>query len=64
VSRAALALRDHKVIDRCAREGTAVVFVMGGGYATDIEDIVDIHFHTVASAARFAETGVPTPISL
>ena len=63
VSAAALAERDRMVIERCAHEGAAIVFVMGGGYAADIEDIVAIHFHTVASAARFAETGVPIATS-
>ncbi len=52
VSKAALAERDRLVYDACARAGAPVVVVMGGGYAANIEDTVDIHIQSVAEAAR------------
>lgn len=52
VSKAGLAERDRIVFDACERAGLPVAVVMGGGYAPDVDDIVDIHFATVAEAAR------------
>ena len=52
VSKAALAERDRILYDHCARAGVPVAIVMGGGYAAEVEDTVDIHFHSVAEAAR------------
>jgi len=49
-----LAQRDRIVFDLCAGAGIPVAITMAGGYAADIEDIVDIHFQTVAEAARRA----------
>ena len=46
-----LARRDAMVFDRCRRGGAAVVVVMAGGYAKDVNDIVDIHFQTLVQAA-------------
>jgi len=42
-----LLLRDQMVIQRVRREGVPVVVVMAGGYGVDINDTVDIHYHTV-----------------
>lgn len=50
-----LAERDRVVFDRCLSEDVALAAVMSGGYANDVEDIVDIHFATVQTAARYAE---------
>lgn len=54
VSKVGLASRDHLVFDYCKRSGLPVAVVMAGGYAPRVEDIVDIHFETVCTAARFA----------
>lgn len=49
-----LAARDRMVLSRCRQAGMSVVVTMSGGYAPNVEDIVDIHFQTVAIAAEFA----------
>lgn len=54
VTKQGLARRDELVFDACGSAGVPVAVVMGGGYAQDIDDTVDIHFNTVASAARHA----------
>lgn len=48
----AIAARDALVCDATARAGAALAVVMGGGYADDPAEIVDIHFNTVRCAAR------------
>ena len=52
VSKTALAHRDEMVFSRCRDDGVPVAVAMGGGYAQDIDDSVDIHFQTVQAAAR------------
>ena len=52
VSKAALAQRDELVLGLCRAAGVPVVVTMGGGYAHDVEDIVDIHFATIRAASR------------
>ncbi len=49
-----LARRDHLVLATCRDAGLAVAVTMAGGYAHDIDDIVDIHYTTVELAARLA----------
>jgi acetoin utilization deacetylase AcuC-like enzyme len=63
-----LAARDALVLDTLRAAGIPVAIVMAGGYADAVEDVVDIHFATVAAAlARFAtdpvldSSGVPPP---
>lgn len=51
VTKEGLARRDDIVFDEAERRGVSVVVVMAGGYATPIEDTVDIHSTTVARAA-------------
>jgi acetoin utilization deacetylase AcuC-like enzyme len=46
-----LAERDRLVFAACRRHGLPVAVCMAGGYAADIEDIVDIHLRTVQLAA-------------
>lgn len=58
VSKAGLAERDCLVFDTCARSGLPAAVVMAGGYAPNVEDIVDIHFETVRTAARFASSPI------
>lgn len=54
LSKEGLAARDRMVISRCRAEGLPVAVSMGGGYAEDIEDIVDIHLQTIRIAAEYA----------
>lgn len=48
LSRAGLRQRDEVVISWCERHGIPFAVTMAGGYASDIDAIVDIHFNTVA----------------
>ncbi|MEM9593716.1 MAG: histone deacetylase [Acidobacteriota bacterium] len=47
-----LADRDRRVFEVFQRGRIPVAVVMAGGYAEDVEDIVDIHFRTVVLAAQ------------
>ncbi len=51
-----LAQRDRIVFERCRRDGLPVATVMSGGYATDVDEIVHIHFTTVSMAGDFARS--------
>jgi acetoin utilization deacetylase AcuC-like enzyme len=51
LSKAGLAERDRQVLDACRRHGLPLAVCMAGGYAPDVEDIVDIHETTVRLAA-------------
>jgi len=42
--------RDRQVIGRFTRAGLPVAITMAGGYAPDVQDIVDIHFGTIEAA--------------
>lgn len=55
LTKAGLAARDRWVLQRCYQEGLPVAVVMAGGYARQVEDIVDIHLQTVRVAAEMAE---------
>ena len=50
LSKAGLADRDRAVLDRLAALGIPVAIAMAGGYADDVDDVVDIHYATVALA--------------
>lgn len=52
LSKAGLAARDECVLGRFAAAGVPVAIAMAGGYANRVEDVVDIHFATVAAALR------------
>lgn len=54
VSKAGLAARDRFVLTRCGTLGLPVAVSMAGGYASHIEDIVDIHLETVRLASCLA----------
>ena len=54
VSKEGLLLRDQVVLRTARRCQAPIVIVMGGGYATHIPDIVDIHFNTVRLALTSA----------
>ncbi len=51
LSKAGLAERDRQVFDACRRHALPLAVCMAGGYAPDVEDIVDIHETTVRLAA-------------
>jgi acetoin utilization deacetylase AcuC-like enzyme len=54
VTKVGLAQRDQTVFDLCYQAGLPAAVVMGGGYARQIEDTVDIHLQTVRIAVRTA----------
>jgi acetoin utilization deacetylase AcuC-like enzyme len=49
-----LARRDKLVLSRCRTEDIPVAVTMGGGYAKQVNDIVDIHLQTIKITAEFA----------
>jgi acetoin utilization deacetylase AcuC-like enzyme len=51
VSKTGLAERDRLVFEHCAHQGMAVAVTMAGGYAWNVEEVVDIHFQTIIQAA-------------
>ena len=57
--------RDELVLSRCRHDGVPVVITMSGGYATNIENIVEIHANTIRVAtALFAPSAPPAPPAL
>jgi len=54
LTKAGLAQRDRVVFEACRRQGLPLSVAMAGGYAPDVEDIVDIHAETVRLAAQSA----------
>ncbi len=48
-----LAQRDRLVLELCYTERIPVAVTMGGGYAKQVDDIVDIHLQTIQIAAEF-----------
>lgn len=56
LSKAGLLKRDESVLRACLARGVPLAISMAGGYAPNVEDIVDIHHATVLAAARFAKT--------
>jgi len=53
LSKPGLAERDCQVLAACRRHGLPLAVCMAGGYAPEVEDIVDIHAATVQLAARY-----------
>ncbi len=52
LSKAGLLERDIRVMQACRQVGLPLAVVMAGGYARNIEDIVDIHYQTISTLAR------------
>jgi len=50
LTKAGLADRDRLVLERLAAQGIPVAIAMAGGYAEDVDDVVDIHAATVTLA--------------
>lgn len=57
LTKAGLAARDQIVFEACRKQGLPIVVTMAGGYANDVEDIVDIHFQTICGAVALAGSG-------
>lgn len=55
LTKAGLARRDRLVLETCRQAGLPVVITMAGGYARDIDDIVDIHLATLRIAKETYE---------
>jgi acetoin utilization deacetylase AcuC-like enzyme len=55
LSKAGLAARDRLVLETLRERAVPVAIAMAGGYAEHIEDSVDIHAATVATALEFGE---------
>jgi len=51
LTKAGLAERDRMVFAACRRAGLPVAIVLGGGYAEDLDAVVDIHAATMLAAA-------------
>lgn len=52
LSKAGLEARDRRVLSLCADAGVPVAVTMAGGYAHDVNDIVDIHFRSIELACE------------
>jgi len=59
ITKRGLIERDKIVFDLCEGAGLPVAIAMGGGYAPEIEDIVDIHLQTIRQAAERVKTWTP-----
>ena len=46
--------RDELVFSRCRELGIPMAIAMAGGYAPNVEDIVDIHAMTIETALKYA----------
>jgi acetoin utilization deacetylase AcuC-like enzyme len=52
ISKEGLRLRDALVLEACHKRGVPVCVVLAGGYAFDVQEVVDIHVGTVVEAKR------------
>jgi acetoin utilization deacetylase AcuC-like enzyme len=53
ITKHGLAQRDRLVFEMCHAERIPVAVTMGGGYAEEVNDIVDIHHQTIQIATEF-----------
>lgn len=53
LSKAGLLARDRRVMEACLAHGVPVAVTMGGGYAPDYRDSVDIHYETVRTVFAY-----------
>jgi acetoin utilization deacetylase AcuC-like enzyme len=58
LSLAGLRQRDAYILDICRRAGVPAVITLGGGYAPQIQDIVQAHCNTIRTALRMATAPV------
>ncbi len=61
LTKSGLTQRDRLVLERSQQRGLPAAVVMSGGYGEDVNDTVDIHFHTVRLAAEMAKHGPNKP---
>lgn len=54
LSKKGLEQRDRIVMEFCTRRSLPLVMVMAGGYAKNVEDIVDIHYSSLKVIAEYA----------
>jgi acetoin utilization deacetylase AcuC-like enzyme len=59
LSKAGLAKRDRRVLGACRDLGVPVAITMAGGYAPNVDDIVDINVRTLLIAAAGAKAAEP-----
>jgi acetoin utilization deacetylase AcuC-like enzyme len=64
LTKSGLALRDRLVFQNCHAARLPVAVTMAGGYSRDVNDIVDIHFQTVAAAVEFEKQNAKDNIAL
>ncbi|HSK98878.1 MAG TPA: histone deacetylase [Rubrobacteraceae bacterium] len=57
VSKEGLAERDRIILESCRERGIPVAVTMAGGYARNVEDTVEIHFHSIEKAASLTDAG-------
>jgi hypothetical protein len=53
--KAELALRDRFVFNHLKNSAFPMAVTMAGGFAPEIQDIVDIHFQTIETALEFED---------
>jgi acetoin utilization deacetylase AcuC-like enzyme len=58
-----LAARDALIYQQCGKRGLPVAVTMGGGYAHHVDDIVDIHYRSIALAAELLTGNAPASCS-
>jgi acetoin utilization deacetylase AcuC-like enzyme len=58
LTKSGLEERDRLVFAACRESGIPVAITMAGGYSRNVEDTVDIHFHTLHCAVLFSSERV------
>jgi acetoin utilization deacetylase AcuC-like enzyme len=58
LSKTGLLTRDEILVEECRRRHVPLAVVMAGGYAPNVDDIVDIHAQSVAVACAYASAYV------
>jgi acetoin utilization deacetylase AcuC-like enzyme len=61
VTRSGLAERDRIILETCRERGIPVALTMAGGYASEVEDTVDVHFQSIRRAADLLESAADRP---
>ena len=61
VTKSGLAERDRIVLETCRERGIPVALTMAGGYASEVEDTVDVHFQSIRRAADLLEGATHRP---
>jgi acetoin utilization deacetylase AcuC-like enzyme len=61
VTKSGLAERDRLVLEMCRERGVPVATTMAGGYASEVEETVDVHFQSIRRAADLLENAADRP---